>query len=599
MSDLLRRLLSDKGKTEADISPRSGLGKLMLRRGVRFSPEIPRIVDHPRTDLCGLPSGDEMAKLLTEAYRSPQGKMALRPIQAECLQALHDFGGLLAMVRVGGGKTLVSYLAAEVVGAERPLLIVPAKLVTKTTNDFKELSRHWKVSVAPRVVSYEKISVDYEGELFRDKPDLIIADEAQKLKNLRAGVTKRVKQYIEHAEHRVRFAALSGTLTTRSIREYWHLAHWAFGDHMPLPKRFDIMKEWADCIDVVKDGDNLHPGELELLVEKFGSIPQFMLNPVQETRLSYQKRLKTWPGVVGSSETMLSVPLMIRSVDVEVSGGIMDDAWSKLRRDWETPDGHPFSEAVDQWRHARELAMGFYYVWDPRPPAEWLEARKAWKAYVRKALSGPWGFKTELEVTRHVVSTGGVREYAAWTAIREVFSPNQCPVWVHDSMLRYAASWLEATGGIAWTEHVAFGERLAALTGLPYFGSEGRCRVTGRNIEDPSVRGPIIASIASNGEGRNLQTRWSKNLVASAPPNGAVWEQMLGRTHRDGQTAEEVTFDVVVSCLEAWQGMQQVLTDAEYIQDTTGVPQKVLYADISLPDEVEVATYKGSRWNRY
>ncbi len=63
------------------------------------------------------------------------------------------------------------------------------------------------------------------------------------------------------------------------------------------------------------------------------------------------------------------------------------------------------------------------------------------------------------------------------------------------------------------------------------------------------------------------------------PPSGRVWEQLLGRTHRPGQLADEVHVDVVIGHPNVRDDIMQAYMDAEYVRDTTGQPQKLLLAD--------------------
>ena len=112
---------------------------------------------------------------------------------------------------------------------------------------------------------------------------------------------------------------------------------------------------------------------------------------------------------------------------------------------------------------------------------------------------------------------------------------------------------------------MAFGEALGKQTGLKFYGA-------GTHLEQES--GPVIASISAHSEGRNLQ-KWHQNLVISCPPSGATWEQLIGRTHRDGQLAQKVTFDILLACDEQEKGFKQAILDARYIEDMTGQPQKL------------------------
>src|SRR5678816_4636049 len=102
--------------------------------------------------------------------------MTLRPIQALALVEAAETGGLFAPIRVGGGKTLLSLLLPVVLGAERPLLLLPAKLIEKTRRAMHALQQHWRIARHTRLVSYELLGRAQAAELLdRFEPDLIIA----------------------------------------------------------------------------------------------------------------------------------------------------------------------------------------------------------------------------------------------------------------------------------------------------------------------------------------------------------------------------------------------------------------------------------------
>src|SRR5690606_21047979 len=168
------------------------------------------------------------------------------------------------------------------------------------------------------------------------------------------------------------------------------------------------------------------------------------------------------------------------------------------------------------------------------------------------------------------------------------FRPQTVAVWLDEGALEAAATWGSSSrhgsrAGIIWTEHTAFAEKLAQRTGWAYYGQQG-LDARGRAIEADSGAEAIVASIASNAEGRNLQA-WARNLVTSPPASGSTWEQLLGRTHRDGQEADEVTVDVFFTCREHVQAMHQARADARYIELSTGQAQKLSYADIDIPED--------------
>src|SRR5581483_3986984 len=74
---------------------------------------------------------------LTNGLRRPGGTMELRPKQAQALYEMGVYGGLVAVMRVGSGKTLVTLLASAMFDPEprKPLLVTKASLRGKTKDD--------------------------------------------------------------------------------------------------------------------------------------------------------------------------------------------------------------------------------------------------------------------------------------------------------------------------------------------------------------------------------------------------------------------------------------------------------------------------------
>lgn len=592
-------LLARMGKDRKDFGRNTRLGKIFRRRGVQDSPDLQRILRLPARAW----QAETLDRQLTEWLALPPvrcdescvcggaGKMELWPVQAKALEELHDFGGLLAPLGCGAGKTLVSMLAPVVLGAERPLLLIPAKLKNKTLREFGQLKRHWLFHPGLRIMSYEKLSRDGGFELLqRINPDLVVCDEVHRLAHGKAGCTRKAARWAKE-NPACRWALMSGTITNRSLRDYAHLSKWAIRDLSPLPLRGDVVAEWADCVDEKIDPlARLAPGLLLGLCND-EEIAEVAANPadieaaVSTTRKAFQRRLALTPGVVSTDES--DVPRMSLSVTelgigealgrIEASRG---EHYRALREDWQVPGGEPFSEAVDLWRHAREMACGLVYEWQPRAPLEWLEARREWSGFVRRTLGAHRkGIDTELQVAKAVMAgTLPSPEYHAWRRIRDTFRPTTIPRWLDEETLQICAEWLGRERGLCWTEHVFFAERLATFAGVPYFGRGG---VDGKGRQVEAHDGPAIVSIGSNSEGRNLQ-KWSKNLVASAPPNGKVWEQLLSRTHRNGQQADEVSCEVLLLCREQIAGMEQAIRDARYVHESTGAAQRLLFADKEL-----------------
>lgn len=613
----LQRILELTGKSLDQLQAEIATSQEALPQSERVaevpdSKELRRIVGLPRRPL---DSGERWAREMTEAFRRTSepcvahaGKcpMALRPIQALALHDIHQFGGLFAPIRVGGGKTLISFLAPYILDAKRPLLLIPAKLVNKTRREFRHLAQHWHGPNpdAFRIETYELLGRPQAAELLeRYQPDLIVMDECHKVKNPRAAVTRRVRRYMD-AHPGTKVVAMSGTITKRSLRDYSHIAHWCLPRICPVPVTHKDLEAWADCLDErVNQFRRVRTGALKLLCnpDEQERIQYGGEEELSAVRQGYRRRLVETPGVVASQEGALGVALSISGLDPVSHDKVLEGHFCTLRTMWETPDGHPLADGITMWRHARELGLGFYYRWNPRPPEDWLEARRAWAKFCREVIKyNRRGIDSEAQVVMAVDRKDypmGKPVLELWRALRDTFEPNTEAVWASTEALDAAKKWSTENTGIIWVDHVQFGIRLAEMTALPYYGAQGK-DARGRMIEDHPHGQPLIASVQSNHEGRNLQG-WCQNLIMACPPNGAILEQLLGRTHRDGQMADEVTVEIYVGCLEHVAGFYQAQKDASYVQDTQGQAQKLLYADVDFPDLEEIAGRGGYRWSKY
>jgi len=116
--------------------------------------------------------------------------------------------------------------------------------------------------------------------------------------------------------------------------------------------------------------------------------------------------------------------------------------------------------------------------------------------------------------------------------------------------------------------------------------------VFGAGSDAPPDSEPFPAvSLSVHGRGKNLQA-WPVMLVLEPPSSGLVWEQLLGRIHRPGQTADLCVAEVLnPGVLGGGKGrLEKAREDAEYIEDTTGQKQKLGYANW---DAVEMSATRG------
>ena len=593
---LLDKMLAKKGKTRADISPSSNIAKRQKANGVRGTLELERVLNLPAREW-----EEQDVELLQDEVsawlKTPLGQQRLRPAQAFSLADLHDLEGLFGMILVGGGKTLITRLAPLVLESLTPILLVPANLRDKTTREFEDLDRHWQRHHDYEIVSYEKLGRVSGAEYLAERqPDLIVSDEVHKLKNRDAAVTRRVERYMNENPHTV-FCALSGTVTKRSLMDYHHILRWCLGkDRMPSPALQSEAMEWARALDEKLRGvQRVAPGALRAFVHftpgSKPSLKEIADSPEvtrDEARQGYGRRLRATPGIVATRASAVDASIVGALWEPDVPEDIRKHI-EHLKEEYETPGGEMCRMPIDVWRHARELICGFYYKWDPEPPEAWLDARRGWYRYVREVLEEKIdGLDSPMQVAmackRGYRHSGG--KYDAWQAVRDTFKVKNVPVWVNTSVLEQVIARLpKKIPTLVWVEQIATGHKLSELSGIPFY-SRGGLNKDKEPIEKLAGAGHAIVSISSNSTGRNLQA-WHRNSVVSPPPNGAMWEQMVGRTHREGQEADEVGFDIMLGDASIREGMRQALRDSRYIEQSTGAPQKLLLAGIKVVEPTQ------------
>lgn len=549
----------------------------MKRRGIQRESEFERI-DALERRVWSADDAQDLAAVLTEVLRLPHGEQSLRPIQAIALGEIVWRGGCISPIRVGGGKTLVSFLAATVLGSKRPLLLLPAKLIGKTEHELAKYRRHWQIRRKIAIVSYEKLGRISAARLLDElQPDLIIADEAHRLKNKRTGVVRRVKRYVE--TRRPRFICLSGTLIRSSLNDWATMSDWALGEFSPAPRKWAIVESWRQVLDP--------GGKVAQIGPMVGWIDPYRGEGVRE---AYRRRVTESIGVVATTDGFDGASLNLSTIATTQSPELKS-AIDKLESSdtWELPDGSILVDAKQAALAARQLELGCYYRWKVAAPKEWLDARKAWSRLVRHILRHSRSLDTDLAI-RQAIARGEVNRLwmdpeteemrrpvdvlAAWDELKAAFAPTTECVWIDDTPVREIAARAKETKALVWVHHKEIGARFAAL-GLPYYGAGGLDARTGVSIEQAPHEACAL-SIASNKEGRNLQDRWSSAIVAELPRDAGDVEQLIGRIHRDGQVEDEVDVALHVSTASAEAVLERVKERAQWIYESTGQQQKIL-----------------------
>jgi len=107
---------------------------------------------------------------------------------------------------------------------------------------------------------------------------------------------------------------------------------------------------------------------------------------------------------------------------------------------------------------------------------------------------------------------------------------------------------------------------------MPVFGAGAE------EVLDEKGDRTVAASIKAHGTGKNLQHAFSRAVVLVPPSDGATWEQLLGRLHRQGQKADEVWFDIMANTEPFKKSVATAQKRGDYMSDTLNQEQKLLIA---------------------
>lgn len=519
----------------------------------------------------------ESRSVLEEHLKMPGSGAALRGMQAVALREIFELGGGAVIADVGMGKTLITLLVGELLGEERVLILVPNGAKRKTEQEFRQYRLDWRGVHGNKykLLGYHDVSgFPRKGfslqRLWQGKgPTLIVCDEADRLRRVHAsegasGLAMQVHDYLRANPH-CKLIALTATPDKSGVKDYAHILEWCLRERSPLPlgSETNDLEDWSSVID---KGD---PRFAHKVCAQLGIPPT---EDVPTIRAAYNERLKSTPGVVVTDEGF-SGPLNFECHVVEPPPNMVPH-FTRLYEFNQRPDGLDLNpegaeqdpDLVDEggaWACERQLALGFCYVADPPAPEEWLEARRNWFRVVRRCLSQR-EYYTPLQVQQAAV-LGQLRPaqqqaYVDWCKTQPTFTLNSVTRWLSDHMLEICKAWGQEPG-IIWVDHIAFGLKLEAYSGFRYFRGGGLDR-RGRSIEKASPRECVIAARGANGQGRNLQGLWHRNLITALPSNNRDFQQMVGRTHRSGQK-HPVTVDVLLAARAHLSSLDSLLDSAQ------------------------------------
>ena len=539
-----------------------------------------------------------------------------------------DHSYLCGKAMIPTHNTLLDLLMSMVVGAKRAVLLVPPQLKAQLLEvDWKFYGQHWKLpnlagaGIAEYhpgrpmlyVVAFSELSGAAHSDLLHQlKPDCLIIDEAHSVRNRTAARTKRLLRFLKDFKD-TRVFAWSGTLTSKSLKDYAHLAEHALREGSPVPLHWPTVEEWASHLDPVKIRSPI--GALRKLTRD---------GKGTDAREGFKDRLNATLGVVSSGDTASSQASLtiservIKTIPFKVKEALERFESTAKVGAWQRPDGEELVDALSAARCARELSCGFFYRWRwPRGEKvevieSWLEARKEWHKELREKLKlGRSQMDSPLLCTKaairwekgyvHIERDEQGRElkrvevaphskngplpvwesdcWPRWERERDNAKPETEAVWLDDYLVDDAIDWLQEAPGLLWYDFNAYADRIvkrAKARDIKNFTLVGPGTEANKYLARDDLSGAerLVISIRAHGTGKNLQM-FSRNLVANPPSDGATWEQLLGRTHRAGQVADEVTFDVYRHTESFVNAVDRARDLSQYIEGTFGVTQRL------------------------
>lgn len=531
---------------------------------------------------------DSHIQELTAKYRRPGGTWVLLPQQAQVIYEVGQCKGGVGALAVGAGKTLTSLLCALELNIQRAVLMLRPDLMDKLyTLELPVLERQFKLpnvhgyrNQYPDIqctlypVAYSTLSSQKQGNILdKLQPQALILDEAHALSGEKSARKKRFLRFMKEHPNTI-VVVLTGSLFAKDITECAHLVYAALKDKSPMPVTWNATQAWAQ-------------------------------DPPKELG-DYRDRLLSTPGFIATRKNPVPVALNIFERPVDIPDSVKA-LLQEFRETWETPWGDLLWDEIEYYRYSRQLSTGMAYrrIWPPVDKeliAKWLSARKKWNREIRdylgstsiKGLDSPglielaadryerWRelySKKKRQYTWRQIEKRARRKlydspsWMAWREIKSLLKPSVEEYWVDDFLVKNAVDWGQEHTGIIWSHYDKLGRKIAEVGGYTFYGAGDEAA---RAIAVEIGRKTIVASVHAHREGRNLQA-FHKNLVLTPSSNPKTWEQLIGRTRRQGQK-EDVDVHVCVYTPELMHSLYMAHEGAKHIETTLGNEQQLCKA---------------------
>lgn len=513
--------------------------------------------------------------------------MTLKPVQDQALRAMAQVRGGVIAAGVGHGKTLIAYGAPEVLGIapNDTLVLLPSSLRETFRTEGALYAREFGTAPELPVLSYEQLSQPDSVQLLNDlAPKLIICDEAHHLINRDSTRTGRFLRYLE-AHPEVMLVVMSGTLINKSVLDIEHLAKYALKAHSPFPRDYTLTAALARCVDPPRRPQDVPSGEDFNRVCRWLGITKPARGAKTAVREAMHARLVETPGFIHTVRTSCDASLYVQEFQVPIAPELR--AHIENARDfWELPNGLFLFDDLRAGAAVNQLAHGFYYRPVEEAPDEWNLARLDYARELRRYIKYTGrknGFDSPARVWYGIVEgdvtdTLLVSAWEHWLEIKDDFELDTTTEIVDTGLLRecvaYADKVRNGAGCLMWYTHTGTASILEGLG----------VRVCWPGDEPVYGDDLLAVSVQSHGTGKQLQA-WSTQVVLTPPANGKAWEQLLGRTHRTGQDADEVWCHVLAHTEQARKALRRAIEESRFSDAMQGQEPKLSVATKKLLTE--------------
>jgi hypothetical protein len=435
--------------------------------------------------------------------------------------------GVISLTGVGSGKFLQSVLIGPVLKKKNVLLIVPLKSVEDTK---REIAR-WTAAIPEiskqnlQVIASNDLSLQKTKDiLFHFNPSIVVIDEAQDFKDINAARTKRLLRYLVN-NLSCRLFVLSATLITSNVKDYFHLLYFVCRENSPLSCYTETVEAYQALYDdQLERGNVLQQYILNTLIKFPGTTPR--------QKLSY--RLYQTKNIVSSKEESTNVPLIINSFSY--NSPLITEAIRKLAAEWQDPAGRLLVSIVEKLVVEDFLNVGLYptyeYSVDAEKKEKFFELRRQCEKIIRTNITYLRVVDSVKELKMlaadKVIKEKDIRIINEYEEAKKEYDVKVTVVELDVKPLveRLKRFMNEFDNCIFWVKHIEVGKMLSANLGIPF--------LNGKKKEPNEHHRFIILSINAYYAGKNLQA-WNVNVLVEYTSNALIIEQLIGRTHRQGQ----------------------------------------------------------------